>query len=31
MNRMSEKEFANKYCSKCGTQRCEGVGTELYK
>lgn len=29
MNKMSEKEFANKYCGKCGTQRCEGVGTEF--
>lgn len=29
MNRMSEKEFANKYCGKCGTQWCEGAGTEF--
>lgn len=29
MNKMSEKEFANKYCGNCGTQRCEGVGTEF--
>lgn len=25
---MNKKQFADKYCTKCGTQRCEGVDSE---
>lgn len=26
-----EKEFYDKYCSLCGSQRCEGIGTEWFE
>lgn len=25
---MNKKQFADKYCTKCGTQRCEGVNSD---
>lgn len=25
---MNKKQFTDKYCTKCGTQRCEGVDSE---
>lgn len=28
---MNEKQFIETYCNKCGTQRCEGVGTEWFE
>lgn len=27
---MTEKEFVEKHCKMCGTQRCEGIGTEWF-
>ena len=27
---VSDKEFTDKYCRECGSQRCEGVGTEWF-
>lgn len=27
---MTEKQFIETYCNKCGTQRCEGIGTEWF-
>ena len=27
---MTKKEFVEKYCKTCGTQRCEGIGTEQF-
>ena len=30
-NKLSEDEFINKYCRKCGSQRCEGIGTESFE
>lgn len=27
---MSTEEFVEKYCSGCGSQRCEGIGTEWF-
>ena len=29
--KLSAEEFIKKYCSNCGTQRCEGVGTEWFE
>lgn len=26
----TEKEFIEKYCCRCGSQRCEGIGTEWF-
>lgn len=26
----TEKEFIEKYCHNCGSQRCEGIGTEWF-
>ena len=28
---MNEKQFIEKYCYGCGTQRCEGPGTEWFE
>lgn len=28
---MNEKQFVETYCYKCGTQRCEGIGTEWFE
>ena len=28
---MNDKEFIEKYCHNCGTQRCEGIGTEWFE
>lgn len=28
---MNEKQFIKTYCHKCGTQRCEGPGTEWFE
>ena len=28
--RLTEKEFVKLHCSKCGSQRCEGIGTEWF-
>lgn len=28
---MTEKQFIEVYCHKCGTQRCEGIGTEWFE
>lgn len=30
INKLSEKEFYEKYCQMCGSQRCEGIGTEWF-
>ena len=30
-NSLSEKEFVEKHCKSCGTQRCEGIGTEWFE
>ena len=27
---LSDKEFTDRFCSKCGSQRCEGIGTEWF-
>ena len=27
---MTEKQFVETYCHNCGTQRCEGIGTEWF-
>lgn len=27
---MNDKQFYEKYCLNCGTQRCEGIGTEWF-
>lgn len=27
---LTEKEFVQKYCDNCGSQRCEGIGTEWF-
>ena len=27
---LTEEEFAQKYCRLCGSQRCEGIGTEWF-
>ena len=29
-NKLTEEEFIEKYCHSCGTQRCEGIGTEWF-
>lgn len=26
-DKLTEDEFFKKYCTRCGTQRCEGIGT----
>ena len=28
--KLTEQEFIHKYCYPCGTQRCEGIGTEWF-
>ena len=28
---MTEKQFVKTYCHNCGTQRCEGIGTEWFE
>lgn len=28
---MNDKDFEQTYCSNCGTQRCEGIGTEWFE
>lgn len=28
---MTEKRFVETYCHNCGTQRCEGIGTEWFE
>ena len=28
---MNEKQFIETYCYKCGTQRCEGIGSEWFE
>lgn len=28
---MNEKEFREKYCNMCGSQRCEGIHTEWFE
>ena len=28
---MTEKQFIETYCHNCGTQRCEGIGTEWFE
>lgn len=28
--KLTEEEFVRLYCSKCGSQRCEGIGTEWF-
>ena len=30
-NLLTEKEFVQKYCHNCGSQRCEGIGTEWFE
>lgn len=30
ITKISEKEFIDKYCHGCGSQRCEGIGTEWF-
>ena len=27
---LTQEEFIQKYCYNCGTQRCEGIGTEWF-
>lgn len=27
---LTEKEFVQEYCNNCGSQRCEGIGTEWF-
>jgi len=29
-NSMTEEEFYQEYCLLCGSQRCEGIGTEWF-
>jgi len=31
MIKMNEKQFTETYCSNCGTQRCEGVGSPWFE
>lgn len=28
--KMNEKQFIKKYCHNCGSQRCEGIGTDWF-
>lgn len=28
--KLTKQEFLHKYCYSCGTQRCEGIGTEWF-
>ena len=28
---MDDKQFEQTYCSRCGSQRCEGIGTEWFE
>ena len=28
---MTNKQFVEKYCRNCGSQRCEGIGTEWFE
>ena len=28
---MDDKQFIETYCNNCGSQRCEGIGTEWFK
>ena len=28
---MNDKQFVETYCHKCGTQRCEGIGSEWFE
>ena len=28
---MNDKQFIETYCQNCGTQRCEGIGTEWFE
>ena len=28
---MNDKQFVEAYCHNCGTQRCEGIGTEWFE
>ena len=28
---MNDKQFESTYCSNCGSQRCEGIGTEWFE
>lgn len=28
---LSKEEFIKKYCQCCGSQRCEGIGTEWFE
>lgn len=28
---MNDKQFEQTYCSNCGSQRCEGIGTEWFE
>lgn len=28
---MNDKQFIEKYCHNCGTQRCEGINTEWFE
>ena len=28
---MNDKQFIETYCNKCGSQRCEGIGTEWFE
>lgn len=30
VNQLTEKQFIETYCDNCGTQRCEGIGTEWF-
>ena len=29
--KLSEKEFEERYCKLCGTQRCEGIGSIFFE
>lgn len=30
ITKLTEKEFYEKYCQMCGSQRCEGMGTDWF-
>jgi len=30
IDKLTEEEFLKKFCYKCGSQRCEGIGTDWF-
>ena len=30
IDKLSEKEFVKRFCHNCGSQRCEGIGTDWF-